>query len=75
MSSLEDLLASDMKLVVSANSSIQEYFSEASPFSTPGKLKGYSFAISVDGFPLLLIVIFDRENFARSLYLIFVCHI
>ena len=37
VSSLEDLLESDIKLVISANSSIQEYFSDAEPSSTPGK--------------------------------------
>ena len=37
VSSLEDLLDSDIKLVISANSSIQEYFSDAEPSSTPGK--------------------------------------
>ena len=36
VSSLEDLLVSDMKLVISANSSIQDYFSDDLPSGTAG---------------------------------------
>ena len=36
VSSLEDLLVSDMKLVISENSSIQDYFSDDLPSGTAG---------------------------------------
>ena len=38
VTNLDDLLASDLKLAVAANSSIQEYFSEANSASVQGQL-------------------------------------
>ncbi len=65
VSSLEDLLASDWALAVSANSSIQEYFSEAPPASVQGKL--WRTKLTLDGAALFKSSVKTTEEIALGI--------